>query len=67
MLLQAKHYQLLQSVQVFMGDPVRAGLTSIKMYMEQLETLDFEHKLKILEDARVYNTSHNHIVINTNN
>lgn len=57
MLLQAKHYQLLQTVQVFMGDPVRAGLTSIKMYMEQIEMLDFEHKIKILEDARVKNNS----------
>jgi hypothetical protein len=36
-----------------MGDPVRAGLTSIKMYMEHPDVADFEGKLKILEDAKV--------------
>jgi len=51
MLFQGKEYHLLQSVQIFMHDPVRAGLTSIKMFMDH-EPMDFEGKLRILEDAK---------------
>ncbi len=36
-----------------MQDPVRAALTCIKMYMETIDPLDFEGKLRLLEDAKV--------------
>lgn len=35
-----------------MQDPVRAGLTSIKMFMEY-DPMDFDGKIRILEDAKV--------------